>query len=246
MERCFLVLDTESTMCMRRRRRLLVALAYEVVWPSSHDDAAASSHGPMRYDIVSLPPDTNADHRSETIHGISVSRSRAVGRPLRTVLSKLFACIRTHEPVAIVGHDVLGDVRLLISEAHLAGWASHKLPDALTRLICTRMVATPRCALPMPSHVLRRLAAHGKTSAASGFKWPSLSETYRLLVQTDGNVAVDPPPTGVHHPLHDPRGDVERCREVFLCLIKTRRMLFTRCHSQPALHTIPPPSPTSL
>lgn len=205
--RCFLVLDTESTVCLRRRRRMLVALAYQLVWPNQPDRETA-----MVYDIVSLPEDTDPDARSETIHGITVAASRLSGRPLRSVLLRLFRCLQHHEPSAIVGHDVLGDIRLLVSEAMLSGCACGSLPVELKRLICTRMIATPRCAIPL------RRRGNPKRSAPSGpesegFKWPSLTETYDLLVPAEVT-------TAPQHPTHDARGDVERCREVFLCLMK--------------------------
>lgn len=219
-DRCFLVLDTESTVCLRRRRRLLVALAYELVWPdlSRSSDTATD----MVYDIVALPADVEPDPRSEEIHGIGVAASREMGRPLREALVRLFRFLARHKPVAIVGHDVVGDVRLLVSEAVLAGCACGSLPAALMRLICTRMIATPRCAIPM-----RTCGRHGRdvapppaavASTPQGFKWPSLTETYDLLVTQQ----IDERCAHLKHPIHDARGDVERCREVFLSLIRRR------------------------
>ena len=61
---CYLVLDTESTVCRHRRRRLLVAVAYEVVWTNGQ-------HETLFYDIVCLPPDVYPDARSEGVHGIT-------------------------------------------------------------------------------------------------------------------------------------------------------------------------------
>lgn len=69
-------------------------------------------------------------------------------------------------------------------------------------LICTRMLATHPCAIPL-THNPRR------------YKWPSLEESYSILVA--------PGRQGSPAPLqaHDARGDVERCRDVFLCLLRT-------------------------
>lgn len=197
---------------MRRRCRLLVALAYELVWPLSN------RRGPICYEVVSLPPDTEADPRAEAVHGISVAASCTRGRPVAAVLCALFHCLDVYQPRAVVGHDVVGDVHLLVSEAVRCGCVSGRLPAALSRLVCTRMLATHRCAIPRPgppAPPLRRRPGAAAAARRPGFKWPSLRETYRLLVR-DGGV----PPV---HPDHDARGDVERCREVFLSILHQTR-----------------------
>lgn len=219
-----MILDTESTMCLRRRRRLLVAIAYEVIWPDR--TPTTTKNDTMAYDVVILPDDLVPDRRSEEIHGITGPVSWEIGRPLHRVLARLFHCLQVHRPVAIVGHDVVGDAHLVVSEAMLAGCTCQSIPNALMRLICTRMIATPRCALPLPTHLQRQRQRRGVgVAGVSGFKWPSLTETYDMLVLRDGTPARRR--RRLHHPTHDARGDVERCREVFL------RMVSATHHSPP-------------
>ena len=133
------------------------------------------------------------------------------GIPLRLALDRLFRCIDTYKstesllneqisvttPTAIVGHDITGDVNLLVSEALHCGCSYSSLPRSLTRLICTRMLATSRCAIPLPDHLRHPfpcdilLPPRPKDKRDSNerifvtpFKWPSLQETYNLLVRS--------------------------------------------------------------
>lgn len=45
------------------------------------------------------------------------------------------------------------------------------------------------------------------------YKWPSLEESYQLIVHREAALA--------SHAAHDARGDVERCRAVFLELMRS-------------------------
>lgn len=159
-----LVLDTESSLCHRRHQRLLVSLAYEVV------DGLGRVHA-AHYELVwqprlggwfssktepttSRPKDIKPDIRSVRIHGLNPEVSWRYGQPLLHVLQRLYACLEAHRPCAVVGHDVWGDVSLLVSESVHCGMPCHHLPQALRRLLCTRMMATHRCAIPLPPHLL--------------------------------------------------------------------------------------------
>lgn len=240
----YVVLDTESSVCKLRRRRLLVSLAYEcleVTDPEGED----KNHGHHRvvdrpvpvlstpysvggvparrrgYHVVRLPGDVVLDRRSVTIHGISAENTWTHGSALQDVLLHFFACIERYHPDAIVGHDVVGDIGLLVSELLHHGCSSAWVPSAICRLVCTRMLATHRCAIPLPSHI-RMITARSvvttnpAASAGRGvdvrFKWPSLQESYNLLVNK---------PEELEHACHDARGDVERCRAIFLRLCDT-------------------------
>lgn len=140
----YLVLDTESTVCQHRRIRILVSLAYEVVDPKGR---VLFSH----YDIVWQPPDMDPDPKSIEIHGITPEVSwNSGGCALQDVLARLFGCLEGFLPRSVVGHDVVGDINLLVSEAIRCGMV---VPDALRFLVCTRMLATTRCAIPLPSHL---------------------------------------------------------------------------------------------
>ena len=113
-------------------------------------------------------------------------------------------------PVALVGHDVVPDAALLVSEALRIGLPASRLPDVFGRLLCTKQLAVGQCGIPLPTHLrfdflcdvlLHRLngdpAALPRPSSTV-YKWPNLDECYQLLV---GAVA---------------RGDVERCRLVLI------------------------------
>lgn len=181
------------------------------------------------------------------------------GRTVGEVLIEFFRYLETHAPSAIVGHDITGDVNLLVSEAVLNGLSCSTVPSALHRLVCTRMLATQPCGIPLPPHlrypfpcdatlqqlndlnhqsqdssVTRNQPIH-PTQRAPQYKWPSLEESYNLLGRvhstpvfsagfTDRTIhPVNNQPqretTGNGFPVHDARGDVERCRAVFVRLM---------------------------
>lgn len=218
----YLVLDTESSFCHFQRRRYLVSLAYEVI------DAAGGVRV-ARYHLVRPHQNACPDASSERIHGISLDMASnqdtpssllllrfcwagGVGRPVdeygsevTSVLTEFFHALETHCPTAVVGHDITGDVNLLISEAICHGLSCARVPAALQRLVCTRMLATQPCAIPLPMHLrfpypcdatlqqlngrshppTRRAATeHGPATGpctAPLYKWPSLEESYNLL-----------------------------------------------------------------
>lgn len=196
------------------------------------------------YYVVRLPYDVVLDDRSVLIHGITREETWAHGMDVRDVLFSFFRCIEQYSPDAIVGHDVMGDVNLLVSELLYQGCSSTSLPSTVCRLICTRMLATQPCAIPLPPHVkgghrcdalLRRFnrskghnTLHplvvtasssamgdrkGRCARGTQFKWPSLQECYTLLVGKGTE--------GLKHANHDARGDVERCRAIFIRLLAT-------------------------
>ena len=226
---CYVVFDTESSVCKLRRRRLLVSLAWTgPCGTKKKKNRRAWSHEVLRveeeqqknrgviidggYGLVRLPHDVALDDRSVRIHGITPEHTWTQGTELPDVLLAFFRCIERHSPDALVGHDVVGDMSLLVSELLHAGCSTVWLPSAVCRLVCTRILATPQCAIPLPRHLRhlqRRLATYHPPRARL-FKWPSLQESYRLLVGDDDDT---------HHASHDARGDVERCRAIFLRLL---------------------------
>ena len=150
MNKRYLVVDTESSVCLRRRQRILVSLAYEVV--DAHGRVYCSHYG-----VVRLPPWVILDEESVAVHGITPEMPRWVHRgthrsssqrdgvPLEDMLREFLECLRQNHPVAIVGHDVTGDVprgsppcdgppappRLLINEMLACGVSLHPAPTAL-------------------------------------------------------------------------------------------------------------------
>ena len=243
---CFVIVDTESSVCRESNMRILVSLAYEVV-----DGEGSVRHS--QYDLVALPPAIHLDRRSQRIHGITPDASVRRGRALYAVLWDFLDHMETARPCAIVGHDVVADAALLVSEALRVGFPAARLRTAFVHLLCTKQLAVGHCGIPLPPHlrydfpcdlVLRRLNGsgadrrhHAAVPQAVTYKWPSLfqgdgdvcdahrpgcDECYHLLVEPDG--ATDrtdggaPPPAELY-PCHDARGDVQRCRLVFTRLL---------------------------
>lgn len=84
------------------------------------------------YHLIRLPYDVILDHKSARIHGITAEDTWSRGRTLRRVLRDFFQTIEQYRPTqlsmcctpliwmivvdGIVGHDVMGDVNLLVSE----------------------------------------------------------------------------------------------------------------------------------
>lgn len=239
-DRVCVFVDTESSVCVLRRRRVLVSIAYQVV--DVHGTVYAS-----HYELVyHCPTEYLPDPQSVAIHRISPEESQQHGQPLADVLYRFFACVGRHRPAAIVGHDIGGDLALLVSEAVNCADAS---PDAVVllamipqraHLVCTRMLATHHCAIPLPAHLsiapwerllerfTKRRHGRGGRAAAPGthaesitYKWPSLRESYEALVRTPKRTEDadhDGPAVMTRFPMHDARGDVDRCRDVFLTL----------------------------
>lgn len=227
----YLVLDTESSMCPKRRARRLVSLAYEVV---AVDADSGLPQPPLPrlavHDLVRPSAEEEAaggDRASEAIHGISPKQAAAAphARPLRAVLRRLVSTLDDYAPISgIVAHGVVADVALLLAEFHRAGW---RWPDpAALRtapLICTKLAATATCRLPLPPHLrydypvdllLHRL--HGAPGprpvfTPSPFKWPSLEEARATLTLDDDHAA-----------RHDAGHDAAACREIFLVLLARR------------------------
>jgi DNA polymerase III epsilon subunit-like protein len=218
----YIVLDTESSVRLDTGLRVMVSIAYSTLDPGTCETPD------LRYEIVKHPPDVPLDPHSESIHCIDRRTMQVQGAPLLDIIRRFLAFLTQHRPRALVGHDVTGDVDLLVTEALMCGLP----PAALTplrRLICTKQLAAARCAIPLPQHLreahpcdgmVRLLggnmdAVPGDGSGTGCLKWPNLHECYGSLVR-------DPP----HQPLpeHDARGDVQRCSSVFRALLSEQHV----------------------
>lgn len=201
-----------------------MSLAFEVV---TTEDTTVQSSG---YDIIRQPLGRRLDPYSLYIHSIYTGTARSHGKPLHKVLSNLAPVVQKHRPVAVVGHDVQGDVGLLISECLRSNLNPNELfGDLFRRLVCTKIGSAVLCGTPLPDG---RYGRHKKNYIGSPpssspeplrLKWPNLTECYERLV-----CAGEGAPRGVDNgkegkgtkwPSHDARGDVERCRAVFFHLI---------------------------
>jgi DNA polymerase III epsilon subunit-like protein len=215
---CYVVLDTESSVCQLSFRRVLVSLAYEVV-----DVNASNVVRQSHYEIIRQPGCMQLDTLSESIHGITVKQSQEKGKPLADVLQRFLTVLHTVSSNAIVGHDIAGDIQLIVNEAIRVGVRPTDL-GPLRRLLCTKLLSIAQCRLPLPGHlqyeypcdvVLQTLNEHPPKKLSATYKFPSLEESYSHVVPLN-----DFPP---HHHAHDARGDVERCRAVLIHLLLQRQ-----------------------
>lgn len=226
-DHCFLVLDTESSLCHYRQHRVLVSVAYEVVQFCGNRMHVRF----CRYEVVKQPPYACLDPISEQVHGLSMQdcQGKRAGA-LRDVLGRLLDALDRHRPLAVVGHDIANDVVLIVTEALRCGIHPSRL-RALQRLLCTKLYATGPCGLPqsrcgdsritepcsLPSSVHEYHPVFQDANQDLGFlKWPTLEESYRMLVP-------DNVQRRLRHPVHDARGDVERCRAVFSAILRSVR-----------------------
>jgi hypothetical protein len=207
----YLVIDTESSLRLDTRLRVLVSLAYEVV--ATEDDSVRAAG----YDIVRHSPGCPLDPRSLRVHHIDADTARVHGKPLRAVLANLASVIRKYQPVAVVGHDVQGDVCLLVSEClRLNLSPAHCFGNLFRWMVCTKLGGAVPCGIPLPG------TGGAATFGRGRLKWPNLAECYERLVllrppSSSAAAAGLAPPCD--WPCHDARGDVERCRAVFLRLL---------------------------
>lgn len=175
------------------------------------------------YALVAQPEGVSLDRVSRNVHGIDEEACRHHGRPLAEVLGALLAVLRRAAPArpVVVGHDVVADAALLVDECLRKNIAPPaELRRAFGRAVCTKLLTIGRCRLPAPSGLAdallrldHRAEAYAPDDAGGGgYKWPSLDEAVRAVLRPDDLRAFT-------QPVHDARGDVERCRAVF------RRML---------------------
>ena len=132
-----------------------------------------------------IPQEANA------IHGINQDAAQAYGIKIDGALSIMRRLIS--RSVAVIAHNIEFDVRMLLREALLTpemAWA-----DLVGKGFCTMKTAADVVKCP-PT---QRMLAKGMT----GFKNPSLSETYRHFFGKDFDGA------------HDAMADVRACRDVF-------------------------------
>lgn len=104
------------------------------------------------YDIVRPSSDLSLDTVSENVHGITREECTRDGRSLMDVMHRFLTVLRDVQPCAVVGHDVVGDIRLLVSEAIRIGMSPGSLFH-LRRVLCTKELSMGRCRLPLPSHL---------------------------------------------------------------------------------------------
>ena len=129
---------------------------------------------------------------------------------------QLFAMLGDTKQHAVVGHDVVRDVKLLVSEAVRIGMNPAYLFH-LRRVLCTKELSVGHCRLPLPSHLryedpcdvlLEQVNGVSLGDVPSVFKWPTLLECYTLLAH---RVFIAP-----SHRCHDARDPGILCQDILL------------------------------
>jgi len=128
---------------------------------------------------------------AQRVHHISTERAAAEGRPLHEVLLRFAAAVGESE--VVVAHNLRFDESVISAEFLRMGLVP---PFKDKKRICTMTSTTNLCRLP----------------GQYGYKWPSLSELYRVLFGTGYEEA------------HDAGADVAACADCFLEL--RRRHVF--------------------
>jgi len=137
-----------------------------------------------------LPEGFSIPKEATAVHGISTEQALASGIPLKDALTQFYAACMQAD--LLVAHNSSYDVKVLTGEYIRAGMES---PFSKRQVFCTMIKSTSICKIP------------GKRG---GYKWPTLDEAYRMLVDEDGF-------TGAH----DAMADVLACREVYYKLVPT-------------------------
>jgi DNA polymerase-3 subunit epsilon len=125
-------------------------------------------------DHIIIPEGFNIPQSASDIHGISDEKAQREGSPLASVLSQFMGCI--DEADILIAHNMKFDETIVGAEC-----LRKDIPNAIfsKKRICTMLTSTSFC----------------KLDGSYGYKWPKLSELYRILFRKDfaeaHNAAVD-------------------------------------------------------
>ncbi len=133
-------------------------------------------------DYIIKPQGFTIPYESERIHGISNERALREGILLRQVLTEFEEVIK--KSLIIIAHNIKFDENVLGAE-----FLRENIKSLLfeTKRLCTMKLSTEFCQLPSPY----------------GFKWPTLSELYSVLFDSNFREA------------HDAALDVRACAKCF-------------------------------
>lgn len=121
-------------------------------------------------------------HEAQRVHHISTERALLEGRGLREVAADFSSAAARAE--VIVAHNIKFDEKVISAE-YLR--LNQELPFRSKKRVCTMERSTEYCRIPGPY----------------GYKWPTLSQLYRALFQSDYQEA------------HDAGADVAACARCF-------------------------------
>ena len=119
--------------------------------------------------IVALPPDAVMNEGAEKVHGISVERSRSEGLPLLEVIKKFTAFLIRSDRVFC--HNTKFDSTVIRAAYYRAGISDDYFNS--TKQFCTMLSSKNPLKIPHPK-------------GWNTYKWPTLQEAYKLLVDEDG------------------------------------------------------------
>lgn len=182
-----LIFDTETTGLWQFKRPFdhpsqpeIVQIAAKLV-----EDSTARVLGQVNYIVR---PDNPCSEEAANVHGISQDIIDVAGVPRRTALSGFHHLLKLSERV--VAHNYNFDSKV-VARSYLLEDSQPALFNSIP-YFCTMLESTPVLKLP---------GRYGK------YKWPSLQEAYRMLVDPSGFDGA-----------HDAMVDVDACLQVYLAL----------------------------
>ncbi len=141
--------------------------------------------------LVHVPDDVRMEEGALAVHGITPAQAKEKGAPLNVALMRLDRLLDVHG--LIVCHNTDFDLKVLLA-AYVREGLICIIPSVNT--FCTMRQSTNVCKLP------------GKY----GYKWPTLDEAYRMLVDPSGFEGA-----------HDAFADVTACRAIYYALLERQQ-----------------------
>ena len=157
----------------------------------------------QQINVIACPTNANGDvmdiePEAASVHGISKERAISVGLPYSLVLPMFNQLLRKTD--VVVAHNLQFDAMVMAAAYYRHGRAADELQRP--RRICT---------MKSTENVLKIPGRYGK------YKWPSLDEAYRALVDSDGFDGA-----------HDAFADTTACAKVFWACIDAGHIQLTK------------------
>lgn len=136
---------------------------------------------------------TEVPYEAYKVHGISREIANSLGVSLISAIA-LFNNLAARADV-LIGHNVSFDLNIMnVAYARLNKLDSFASNIKTKQTFCTKEATTAICKIP-------------NRNGRPGYKWPTLDEAYRTLVNANG-----------FSNAHDAMADVKACREIFYAL----------------------------
>ena len=157
----------------------------------------------QQVNVIACPTNANGDvmdipKEAQDVHGISRERAERVGLPYKLVIPMFNQLLRKSD--AVVAHNLSFDAMVMAAAYYRHGYPADELQRP--RRICT---------MKSTENVLKLPGRYGK------YKWPSLDEAYRALVDPEGFEGA-----------HDAFADTIACAKVFWACIDAGHIRLTQ------------------